>query len=257
MIVLTYCCLPVLIFNSLQQLRTQLAINEVYVLSDNIHTNQVRSIDQAVAQMDIQHELLTNGIRGIAGLRNTLHSIADNASQPQNSTLAHGLPSQTTIGIKADVLNPHLRPHASGHKCSCSGSRRFRSLRFLNSLLGALFIGYSGRPFQVQRCARSSCTTRSAFIGQVHYYFPSWLFRRMLDLTITTSSFQEPTVSLTVRATLLPSSDLLRLVTNDDTDGLQQLFSGGYARPNDLLYGSGETALQVCCSLLCFFPLIF
>ena len=152
------------------------------------------------------------------------------------------------IGIRTSTSSHRQSLCSLPCQCNCHKQRRFQSSPFFDSILGALFIGYSGCPylFTHQTCTEKTCKSKAGFKAHVLYAFPLWLWNKLLDIHISASAYHEPCLSITVRAIIPASAEIFRLTETDDDKGLQQLFDSRLARPNDLMYGTQNNALTVC-----------
>ena len=154
--------------------------------------------------------------------------------------------SPAIIGVKARVFEHRHSPCIAGCSCNCHTPRHFRSPPLLDAILGPLFAGYSGYPLRnFQRCSVKECLGQTDFKFHIKYYFPSWFLGRMLAMKFNTQLSGEPSIGLTIRRTVASNSDLFRLMSADDADGLRRLFASRSASPNDIVYVSGMTALHV------------
>ena len=186
--------------------------------------------------------------------RNLLQPEADYAQQARllerssSSASRTGL-NHTIISVRARIAPGSVagdqRPICTPScRCSCHTSGSFRTPWLFNKTLGSLFIGYSGFPFAIRKCKDETC--QSAFSARITYTFPLWLLWKMIDICSTASKVQDPFFSLTVRARVAASAEIFRLTGLDDRFGLERLFSSGGARPNDVRWNDGDTALRVC-----------
>ena len=141
--------------------------------------------------------------------------------------------------------------HFNKCRCVCHNPRYFRTPRFATRALGALFIQYSGCPLRAAtRCTNTTCQVQYKLDAQVLYYFPAWMLSRVMAIQFMLTLFNEPVMSLTIRAVIPGSADIFRFTTSDDANSLQRLFSSRAASPNDVSILDGETALRVSVTLL-------
>ena len=131
--------------------------------------------------------------------------------------------------------------------CRCNRHRPYnlRSPRAFSAFIGLLSIWCNRYPFQSQKCTKCSVNTHRTFVTHMTYYFPSWFLWRMLNLTLITSSYREPFISLTIRAIVPNSADIFVLATRDDASEIKRLLENGSARPNDINKSLGQNALMV------------
>ena len=160
------------------------------------------------------------------------------------------LHNESVIGIRARVARgpaaSHQRP--GYYTCSCRTPASFRTPRLFDKALGGLFVGYSGYPSAFTKCAKEDC--QAGFSARVTYTFPFWLFWKMIDICLALSKYQDPCLSITVRAIVPVGAEVFRLTRADDRIGLEKLFSSGGARPNDIIQYGDRSALHVCTRFL-------
>ena len=94
-----------------------------------------------------------------------------------------------------------------------------------------------------RRCSNSSCKRDAPFDARIEYTFPYWfLYNVCAALSVTSTG--DPSLCLRITRARTGGQDVSRLVKNNDTRGLQTLFSAGKASPVDV-YEYGYTALLV------------
>ena len=236
----------ILIFDSSRQSRAHLIIDEVFQISNQIQSAQIRSTEQNIEHLNAQSQVLAQISNEQVILRSALQARMP-SKNPQSQAMEsnNNLHPQTILGIRAHVMTPQPRQCFPCCDCCCHRPRRIKSPRMLNNVLGALFVGYFGCPFNFQSCTISTCQNPAVLMAQVQYIFPSWLLWKMIDLRLIMSTSQEPCLSLLIRAVRPDVSDIFMRAIFDDVDGLKDLFSSGRARPNDLSRTTGDTALSV------------
>ena len=135
--------------------------------------------------------------------------------------------------------------HLNDCGCVCHRPHFVKTPRNLTKALGFLFIQYSGYPFAVfAKCTEPGCQAHSRFTAQVFYYFPVWLLNRMIVIQYLLTLFNEPAVSMTMRAVVPSGAEIFQFANTGDCIGLQRLFTERSASPNDVDIHGG-TALRV------------
>ena len=130
--------------------------------------------------------------------------------------------------------------------CSCHKVHRFRTPQILTRALGALFVQCSGYPLEsLVRCTDTRCQVQYKLNAKIHYWFPAWLLSRMMAIHFMLTLYNEPVVSLTVRVVVSGTADIIEFAAQDNVTGLQRLFNGRSASPNDVDVTYGRTALGV------------
>ena len=74
--------------------------------------------------------------------------------------------------------------------CQCHHTQSFASPAIFASIIGRLFVGYTGFPLLNRRsCDRVSCKHGKGRVHvQIAYLFPLWFFLRLITLTVTQMS---------------------------------------------------------------------
>ena len=131
--------------------------------------------------------------------------------------------------------------------CRCHIRKCCRSPQFLNSLLGTIFIGYSGQ-FQLgTRCSEPDCQRYSASSLDVNYLVPLWFVARAVSFTVS-SSMGSLELSLKVRRVITADraeSKIYRMAADGNTSGIREMIESGCITPNDISHPTGSTMLLV------------
>ena len=167
------------IYSSYQS-RIGLTIDEIYLISSQLRSNQSISDNRTAQQLNEHSRLLTN----ILSSQSTLHSLLQTQREPSEqirvsaqsvstSTLNSNQSSKQVVYIRASYQQrlpcpPHCR-------CSCHKIHTFQLPTMVNHVIGHLFIGYSGYPIvrNVQKCTETCCLSQTTFRVYVRYIFPS------------------------------------------------------------------------------------
>ena len=241
-----------MIIYSIQQNRIRLLVDEVFLVTNQIRTSQSSNFDQATQFSNRNFNLLNDLLARHGQLHDRLQSaqtVTDQQDEQsynisQERVTASTLPSIVGIRTRLSMNTKHLCPASCG--CNCHNIRSFGSPPLLRNLLGLLFVRYSGYPFGLlQRCSEAGCQSRLHFRARALYYFPVWLFSRIIDATLILSYVNEPSLSLTVRGTFSTNSDIFHAVVTDNDRKVRHLLSKGSARPNDIQVPQGDSLLLV------------
>ena len=81
--------------------------------------------------------------------------------------------------------------------CACHKSSATRTPRFLNCILGSVFLGYRAAPCFEQACNGPQCRTGAVQISYT-YSFPAWFMKRILQASLTYNQTQGPELILRV-----------------------------------------------------------
>ena len=237
--------------SSAQQSRIRLMIEEVFLISSQIRSGQLNTFDMA-AQLKRHSEMLNEILVGHGGLRDRLRSTQMLTTQQvkplndisQKGITHHYIPS--VVGVKTHLSMFQRHPCFTSCTCNCHDVKSFKSPHILKSILGFLFVRYSGYPLDFsQPCSDSLCQSQPRFNVRVVYYFPFWLFGRMIDVSLMASRVQELSISLTIRGTIFTTADVYRAIALDDDQDLRHMLGKRGARPNDVSVNSGDSALLV------------
>jgi len=115
------------------------------------------------------------------------HSTSHNL---QNTAIPSGLQdyerffnTQPNLGVQTSVYKS-CRPICS---CVCHRESRIKSPKWTESIIGTLFLGYSGVPtigvFSA-KCTEVACRRNKSAIINVQYRFPPWFFHRMIVMAL-------------------------------------------------------------------------
>ena len=237
---------------SVQQSRIHLKLDEVFLVSSQIRTSQLSNFDQAANQLSRHSNLLKDSLarysRPLDRLQST-QTLGTQQVKPSHNMAQEHIPPNSIpsiIGIRTHLPMYQRHPCPVSCRCDCHKIRSFRSPSLFRNVLGALFVKYSGYPLGLpQQCSDISCHSQPKFKIQAVYYFPFWFFSSMINMSFVTSYVQEPSISLNIRGTISPSTDVYSAINLDDDQSLRRLFSKRTARPNDVVLHSGDSALLV------------
>jgi hypothetical protein len=181
--------------------------------------------------------------------QNTLFPISSIARLQDNQVtqaMVHG-PQEPPQDPDTICITAKIRPFGfckSWCSCCCHGQQSVKFPRAVRSILGNLFVGYSGIPVLTPACNEKSCQKRSPPSMYVSYYFPTWFLSRVLNVTATFTSFKGPQVHLNVPRMVGWVHPLWRHAHLDDVQPIQVLFMNNLASPFDV-NAYGQSALHV------------
>ncbi|KAF2232683.1 ankyrin [Viridothelium virens] len=120
--------------------------------------------------------------------------------------------------------------------CCCHIKRRIRSPSsgILKTLVGSLFVGYSGIPAMTPSCNETQCRKRSSMRIMLNYQFPEWLWTKMLFASYDTSTLAGPELLLRVQTKIPFASPALDYCFRGDITSLKRMFEDGTASPFDV-----------------------
>jgi hypothetical protein len=145
----------------------------------------------------------------------------------------------------SDVFSLQVLEYSCHSWCSCACHKpiRFNTPKYLNSVIGSLFVGYNGLPISRPACTEQACLRASAFKANVTYHFPKWLLA--WGIIATFSANNAPAVSLTAVRARFTGDDIFTMALNGDVQGIQGLFSQGLGSPNDVTHVVRDSLLTV------------
>lgn len=129
--------------------------------------------------------------------------------------------------------------------CRCHRETKWCSPSILQSIIGSLFVGYSGMPRQRLSCDETSCQLQSQPVVYVTYFFPSWFLARAISVMVATTPLAGPVVSLKVQRTVPGDADIFTYARLGNVDKIKTLFEQGLASPHDVSFQSGITPMHV------------
>ena len=83
--------------------------------------------------------------------------------------------------------------------CICHFKHRSKSPEIAKSLIGSLFIGYTGLPFLFSKCNSDTCIRQSSRSIRVWYTFPTWFIQRTLDVLVRSATMSGFCFRVTMR----------------------------------------------------------
>ena len=187
------------------------------MLSSQFKADQSHLANRANQQLDEQSRLLTNILSNQSAQKDLLQV------QDQNNRHSFGVENQSSdVTVRVKAYTPQQRlPCSPQYQCACHDMRVLQTPSLIHEVIGTLFLWYSGCCVRiVQRCTEADCKSQSTFRAYAHYAFPSWLFSRVVSLTLTSNFRSEINISLTVRRIMPHTAEVFRLTLLDDVPGL-------------------------------------
>lgn len=120
--------------------------------------------------------------------------------------------------------------------CNCHNPGHLRSPKFIESVLGSVFIGYSDIPQLTPSCSLSACKERRRLPAlRINYYFPQWFFSRMITTTIMYNSRDGLDIHRLRMPRIIPTASIIfNLAQTGDIEGIMSIFEKGLASPYDV-----------------------
>ena len=145
------------------------------------------------------------------------------------------------------VFASHRIPCRSWCPCACHAKRKMKSKApgMVESVLGRMFIGYSGLSVFNKSCDFRACRDRQNATATVEYWFPWWFVSMNMRLQFTYLPRTGPQFQLSTSRRVADNSQSINFAMKGDIDGLKYLFSQGLAGPRDVSDSRGYTLMRV------------
>lgn len=170
--------------------------------------------------------------------------------QPQESPRTGSKPPApnraSVMAIRASC--PSFSSCSEWCSCNCHRPGAISANTPFNSMLGFLFVGYSGLPVIRAPCNERSCTRRSDLSLVIVYFFPLWFLARYLSMSIRVNPLLGPMINIRTPRLIRwmdKEAQLFHFAKAGNIDGIRNLFSARVASPFDLTVAQGESALFV------------
>ena len=158
------------------------------------------------------------------------------------------IPSEKGIDTQTlRVFTSHRIPCRNWCPCSCHAKRKLKAKApgMIESVLGRIFVGYSGLPVLNKPCDFRVCRDRGNATATVEYWFPWWFVSMNLRLDLTYLPRTGPQFQLSTTRRVPDDSQSISFAMQGNIDGLRYLFSQGLAGPRDVSDSRGFTLMRV------------
>jgi hypothetical protein len=159
-------------------------------------------------------------------------------------------PSNDSLTVRIRASSYRRKSCEGFCSCDCHTLYHFNTPLTASTLLGALFVGYSGWPSWRRPCNEPRCRRQSIPYIAFTYYFPQWLLARMFRIAFRLTYMNGPQVSLAMPRIISGNSDVFNFAIQGNLEGIKSLFSKGLASPFDVCESNGRTPLHVRSPLL-------
>ena len=131
--------------------------------------------------------------------------------------------------------------------CACHAKQKLkiRVPGMMESVLGKMFVSYSGLPVLNRACDFRVCRDRQNAAATVEYCFPSWFVSMNLKLHLTYLPLMGPQFQLSTTRRVADDSQSVSFAMQGNIDGLKYLFGLGLAGPRDVSDSRGFTLMRV------------
>lgn len=130
--------------------------------------------------------------------------------------------------------------------CTCHAKRTaLRTPKIMESLLGRLFMGYTGLPILNNSCDFTGCKDRQQSGATVEYWFPWWFVSMNMKLQLKLIQSAGPQLQLSTTRRVADSSPSITYAMQGNIEGLRHLFTAGLAGPRDVSDSRGYSLMRV------------
>lgn len=162
---------------------------------------------------------------------------------------SHKMPHSEFLPSEATAFDLTLSSCGLNCTCTCHKRTRFRSPRFLNTIIGSLFLGYNASPLFGQKCNKEHCRSPATDIRYT-YKFPHWFVDRVVILKMSNNLPKGPELCIRL-ARMRPHNAQIFIATGMKRGSeevavrhVERLLLAGEASVLDV-DPDGATALQV------------
>ena len=131
--------------------------------------------------------------------------------------------------------------------CACHKQSRAETPQFLQSIVGALFVGYTGLPLLTPPCNSKKCHRTGEGFLLVNYYFPQWFLARIISVAVryNETNIRKPEISMRVLNSQSRSEGIFQSSIRGDANAVKHFLTSGKASILDVTDDSGHTPLHV------------
>jgi hypothetical protein len=166
-----------------------------------------------------------------------------NPSYQGNEQILRHYQSTSRICVSTSVYN--LKKCDAICWCQCHRVSKLQYPPWITSVIGSLFVGYSGIPLLNERACNEKSCKKGGSLLKVTYYFPTWSLFRMISFMGRWNSLDGHNFTLHTPRVVPSSSEIFVLAQKGNIEGLQELFSQRKASIYDVSAREGRSALHV------------
>jgi len=229
--------------------RIFLELRQVNILTTSSSATQ-KSITQSfhdhTDHMDQQYEGLTKRLDALGQLVLSGQQIAAQGSGAPPMPSDHE-GNEVAKASSLRVLISQRTPCRDWCPCSChvKQSKKMTVPGIMESLLGTMFVGYTGIPVLGKPCDFRGCTHHQSLAATIEYWFPWWFVSKNLKVQFSYLPNIGPQLQLATMRRVTDTALSVTYATQGNIDGLKTLFSEGLASPRDVSNSRGFTLLRV------------
>lgn len=193
-------------------------------------------------RMDQQHQDLSDRLDALGKL------ILNGQLQDSSRRDQVSIPSEKGTNTQTlRILTSHRIPCRSWCPCACHAKRKLKLTApgMMESVLGKMFVGYSGLPVLNKPCDFRGCRDRQNATATIEYWFPWWFVSMNSKLCLTYLPWTGPQFQISTTRRIPDDSQSIAFAMQGNIDGLKYLFSQGLVGPRDVSDSRGFTLMRV------------
>ena len=193
-------------------------------------------------RMDQQRQDLSDRLDALKTM--ILNGQMQDSSRPDESSI----PSKEGTSTQAlRISTSHRIPCRNWCPCAChtKSNLKLTAPRMMESVLGKMFVGYSGLPVLNKPCDFRGCRDRQNATATMEYWFPWWFVSMNLRLCLTYLPWTGPQLQLSTTRRIPDDSQSITFAMQGNVDGLKYLISQGLVGPRDVSNSRGFTLMRV------------
>lgn len=194
------------------------------------------------SRMEQQHQDLSNRLDALGRLTNSgqLPEYADPGQM--SKPFKEGTDSQSLR-----VIASHRIPCRNWCPCACHTNQKLKLTApgMMESVLGKIFVGYSGLPVLNKPCDFRGCRDRQKANATMEYWFPWWFVSINVKLHLMYLPRTGPQLQLSTTRRIPDDSQSIAFAMQGNIDGLKYLFTQKLVGPRDVSDSRGFTLMRV------------
>lgn len=129
--------------------------------------------------------------------------------------------------------------------CACHSRSKVKTPKFLERIIGEMFIGYTGLPYVNNPCNKRYCERRQTPFVTMDYWFPSWWMTYIVKMTFAYQPMAGPQMNMTTLRRVPETAQCFLFAMEGDIEGVKALLVSDKASTRDVASTTGYTMLTV------------
>ncbi|WEW59246.1 hypothetical protein PRK78_004715 [Emydomyces testavorans] len=144
------------------------------------------------------------------------------------------------------VLISNRTPYRNWCPCACHAKRKAQVTMpgIMESLVGKMFVGYTGLPVRNKRCDFRGCRDQQKSAVTMEYWFPWWFISRNLRVYLKCLPSTGPQFQLSTARRVPDTSQSITFAMQGNIEGLKYMFKQGLASPRDVSESRGFSLVR-------------